>query len=315
LKIPRELKVGFFFILAVAGFIWGLNFLKGKNIFSKERYFYAVYNDVNGLEKSNPVLINGMRIGQVNDMYFDPSMNGNVIIVMAVKNEFPIPKNSVSRIFSSDLMGSRAISIELGSSDELAISGDTLVSSMEATLKEEVNRQIQPLKRKAENLILSIDSMVVAVQGVFTRDIRDEILTSVQSIRMTFENLETTTSNIDTLVVEQSNRLASILYNLDMITMNLRDNSDEINNTIDNISTISDSLAMAHIPQTFQNLNRVVSDISEITQKINSGEGSIGMLLNNDQLYIELEKTTYELNQLLEDIRVNPKRYVKFSLF
>ncbi len=186
---------------------------------------------------------------------------------------------------------------------------------MEATLKEEVNRQIQPLKRKAENLILSIDSMVVAVQGVFTRDIRDEILASIQSIRMTFQNLETTTSNIDTLVVEQSNRLASILYNLDMITMNLRDNGEEINNTIDNISTISDSLAMAHIPQTFQNLNDVVSDISEITQKINSGEGSIGMLLNNDQLYIELEKTAYELNQLLEDVRTNPKRYVKFSLF
>ncbi len=315
MKIPRELKVGFFFVLAIAGFIWGLNFLKGKNIFSKERYFYAVYDDINGLEKSNPVLINGMRIGQVSDMYFDPSMNGNVIIVLAVKNEFPIPKNSVSRIFSSDLMGSRAISIELGSSGELAVTGDTLMSTMEATLKEEVNRQIQPLKRKAENLILSIDSMVVAVQGVFTRDIRDEILASIQSIRMTFQNLETTTSNIDTLVVEQSNRLASILYNLDMITMNLRDNGEEINNTIDNISTISDSLAMAHIPQTFQNLNDVVSDISEITQKINSGEGSIGMLLNNDQLYIELEKTAYELNQLLEDVRTNPKRYVKFSLF
>jgi phospholipid/cholesterol/gamma-HCH transport system substrate-binding protein len=157
--------------------------------------------------------------------------------------------------------------------------------------------------------------MVVAVQGVFTRDIRDEILASIQSIRKTFQNLETTTSNIDTLVVSQSNRLASILYNLDMITMNLRENGEEINNTIDNISTISDSLTQAHIPETFQNLNRVVSDIAVITDKIKNGEGSLGLLVNNDQLYIELEKTAYELNQLLEDIRVNPKRYVKFSLF
>lgn len=315
MRIRRELKVGFFFLVAIAGFIWGLNFLKGKNIFSKERYFYAVYDDVNGLEKSNPVLINGMRVGQVSDMYFDPSMTGDVIVVLAVRNEFPIPENSVSRIFSSDLMGSRAVTIIIGDSKEPAMSGDTLVSTIEATLKEEVNKQIQPLKRKAENLILSIDSMVVAVQGVFNRDIRDEILTSVQSIRKTFQNLETTTSNIDTLVVTQSNRLASILYNLDMITMNLRENGEEINNTIDNISMISDSLSQAHIPETFRNLNRVVNDIAMITEKINSGEGSLGLLVNNDQLYIELEKTAYELNQLLEDIRVNPKRYVKFSLF
>lgn len=315
MKIPRELKIGFFFVLAIAGFIWGLNFLKGENIFTTERYFYAIYDNIDGLEKSNPVLINGMRVGQVGDMYFDPAMTGDVVIVLSVKSEFPIPKNSVSRIFSSDLMGSRAISIELGDSQELAVSGDTLMSQMEASLKEEVNRQIQPLKKKAENLILSIDSMVVAVQGVFNKDIRKELLTSIQSIRQTFQNLETTTSNIDTLVANQSSRLASILYNLDMITLNLKDNSAEINNAIDNISVISDSLATAKIPETFERLNTVVSDIALITEKINKGEGTIGMLVNNDDLYIELEKTAYELNQLLEDIRVNPKRYVKFSLF
>jgi phospholipid/cholesterol/gamma-HCH transport system substrate-binding protein len=157
--------------------------------------------------------------------------------------------------------------------------------------------------------------MVVAIQGVFNKDIRSELLASVQSIRRTFQNLESTTSNIDTLVQEQSSRLGSILYNLDMITSNLKDNEENINNIFANISTISDSIAQAEIPQTFNKLNAVVTDIATITDKINRGEGSLGMLLNNDQLYIELEKTAYELNQLLEDIRVNPKRYVKFSVF
>jgi phospholipid/cholesterol/gamma-HCH transport system substrate-binding protein len=315
LKIPREVKIGFIFIVALGLFIWGLNFLKGKDIFSKERNFFSVYSDVKGLERTNPVYINGLRVGQVRDIYFDPSMNGDIIVEIVISTDFPIPKNSVSNIFSEDLMGSRAVTVVVGDSRELAQPGDTLMSSMEASLREEVNRQILPLKRKAESLILSIDSMVVAIQGVFNKDIRSELLASVQSIRKTFQNLESTTSNIDTLVQEQSSRLASILYNLDMITSNLKENEENINNIFANISTISDSIAQAEIPQTFNNLNAVVTDIAAITDKINSGEGSLGMLLNNDQLYIELEKTAYELNQLLEDIRVNPQRYVKFSVF
>jgi len=314
-KIPREVRIGFIFLVALGLFIWGLNFLKGKDIFSKDRIFFSVYKDVNGLEKSNPVYINGLRVGQVRSIYFDPSMSGEIIVEVVVSTDFPIPRNSISRIFSEDLMGSRAISIVVGDSEELISPGDTLSSSIETSLKEEVNRQIAPLKRKTENLILSIDSMVVAVQGVFNKDIRSELLASIQSIRRTFHNLESTSSNIDTLVLEQSSRLGSILYNLDMITRNLKDNEENINNIFANITTITDSLENADIPGTFQNLNRVVNDISLITDKINKGEGTLGMLVNNDQLYIELEKTAYELNQLLEDLRTNPKRYVRFSVF
>ena len=315
MKLSRDFKAGIYFIIAIAALVWGFSFLKGKNLFTRERVFYAVYHNVNGLDKSNPILINGLKVGHVSDLHFDPSMNGDIIVELTIRNQIPVPINSTARIISEDLLGSKAVTLIIGDSSVYAESGDTLVSSLESSLMEEVNAQILPLKRKAEELISSIDTLVIAVKQVFSEDISVEILASVRSIRATFQNLERTTSNVDTLVSEQSNRIASILYNLDMISRNLRENEAQIDNILMNFSQISDSLAHANIPGTFTNLNKVVSDIAEIADKINKGEGSAGLLINDDKLYKNLEKVTMELNQLLQDIRVNPKKYVRFSVF
>lgn len=315
MKISKEFKIGFFFVLAVGILIWGFNFLKGKDFLSKERIFYAVYPNVGGLEKTKPIFINGVKVGQVNKVYFDPKLNGDIIVELSVTQPFPIPIDSRARIFSQDLMGSRAVDLILGQSQELATSGDTLLAAVEATLKESVNQQIAPIKAKAEDLISSIDTLVTAVQAVFNKDIRDELLQSIRSIRHTFQNLESATESMDTLLITQSSRMANILYNLDMITRNLADNNDQITTILANVADISDSLSQSHIPQIFDNLNGAVSDLASAMNKIEKGEGTLGMLINDDQLYKELEKSAFELNQLLEDIRVNPKRYVRFSVF
>jgi phospholipid/cholesterol/gamma-HCH transport system substrate-binding protein len=315
LTISKELKIGFFFVLAVAILIWGFNFLKGRDLFTKERIFFAIYRNVGGLVKTKPVYISGVKVGQVSRVYFDPRLNGDIIVELSITNDFPIPGNSISRIFSEDLMGSRAVEIILGDSPAMARSGDTLTSDVEATLKEAVNQQILPIKLKAEELISSIDTMVSAIQGVFNKDIRDELLQSIRSIRHTFQNLESATGNIDTLLIEQSGRLAGILYNLDMITRNLKDNNEEVNTILDNFADISDSLAQSHIPQIFDNINSAVSNLNRVTEKIDKGEGTLGMLVNDDKLYKDLEKSAFELSQLLEDVKANPKRYVRFSIF
>jgi phospholipid/cholesterol/gamma-HCH transport system substrate-binding protein len=315
LKISREFKIGIFFVIAIAALVWGFSFLKGKDFFTRERKFYSVYENIGGLTVSNPVYINGLKVGHISDLRFDESMSGDIILEMTILSEFPIPKNTISRIISEDLLGSKAVNLILGDSPEMAVTGDTLASSLEASLKEEVNAQILPIKLKAEELISSIDSMVVAIKGVFSKDISSEILASIQSIRATFQNLEHTTSNVDTLVAEQSRRIASILYNLDMITRNFRENEGQINSIIDNLAQVSDSLSHANIPATFLRLNEVVTDLSAITSKIQKGEGSMGLLMNDDKLYNNLESVTFELNQLINDIRVNPKKYVRFSVF
>ncbi len=315
MKFSRELKVGLIFILAIALLIWGFNFLKGKKLLSSERFFYARYQDVGGLEKSSPVYLNGLKIGHVSDVYFAPSMNGDIIIEMIITNKFPIPDNSIAKIFSEDLMGSRAIQIRMGNSTLMAETGDTLGNDIETSLKDAVNQQILPLKLKAEDLISSIDTMVVAIKGVFNKDVREEVVGSIRSIRHTFENLETTTEQLDTLVYDQSGRIASILYNLDMITRNLKENGDEIDIILNNLANLSDTLSHTNIRQIFENLNTSVNSISEITSRIQKGEGTLGMLITDDKLYNELEKAAREINTLAEDIRLNPKRYVRISVF
>lgn len=315
MKRYKPILIGFTFILALALIIWGYNFLKGKNIFVKQTIFVAKYEEVSGLEVANPVLINGYRVGQVNHLYFDPDMSGDIIVILMIEKQFPVPKDTYARIISADIMGSKAVDLDLGDALELAQSGDTLSTSLEASLKDEVNAQVQPIKMKAENLLLSIDSLVVAIQTVFNESAVENLTSSFNDISRTFANLRSTTSNIDTLVDTESNRISSILENIDSLSYTLRQNRENISAIISNFEIISDSLAKSDIPGTFVRANKSLDELDAILSQINRGEGTIGMLMHNDTLYMEINKSAEELNKLLEDIRLNPKRYVKFSLF
>lgn len=303
------------FIIAIAAFIWGFNYLKGFDLFKEYKTIYSVYPRINGLTTSNPVSINGLKVGQVADIYFEPNNSGRIVVSMTITTDLPIPDNSIANIFSSDLMGSKAIDLVLGDSKIILANGDTLPSKVEASIKEAVNQQIKPLKNKAEDLIKSIDSVVVALRSVLNEKSRKNLENSIASISRTLYNLENASYNIDTLVVSQKSRLAQILFNMEMITNNIYNNNEKIDNIIDNFSSISDSLAQAEIPRTFNNINRTVNDLAVITGKINKGEGTLGLLINDDKLYHNLQNAAADLDTLLKDINDNPKKYVKFSIF
>ncbi len=315
MNLYKQILIGVSFILAIALFIWGYNFLKGKDIFNKQTIFYAKYHEVSGLEISNPVSINGVRIGQVSKMYFAPDMSGDVIIELMIVTDFPIPDNTIARIFSADLMGSKSVDLKLGNSANRAKDGDTLATSIEAGLMEEVNAQVQPIKAKAESLLASIDTLVVAFQAIFNESARKNLSESFDNINKSFSNIQSTTTNLDTLMIIEGNRVSSILNNIDSLTYTLSENREKFASIISNFEMISDSLAKANIPATFNRANNTLDELEMILAKINNGEGTIGMLMHNDTLYLELNKTAEELNLLLKDIRENPKRYVKFSVF
>lgn len=315
MKLSKEFKIGLVVTLAFALLYWGINFLKGKDVFSNERIFIAVYEDVAGLEKTNPVKINGLTVGQVRNMKFTSDGQARVVIEIVLKNQIDIPGNSTAKIVSSDLLGSKAVEITLGNAYELAQPGDTLISAVEASIKDEVNRQLQPLKLKAENLMGSIDTVLTMLQSLFSSDNTDNFAKSVKSIANSFENLESTTGTLDTLLTGQKSRLERIFENIEAITLNLKNNEGELNNIIANFSSVSDTLAKVNFAQTMQRVDQTMNELAQISAKINQGDGSLGMLINNDSLYIELEKTSRDLNLLLEDIRLNPKRYVRFSVF
>ena len=315
MKYKREISIGLIFIVTLALFIWGFSFLKGFNLFKEQRVVYAVYEQVSGLDRANPVSINGLKVGQVSDIYFEPGFSGNIIVEITVETKIPIPKNSVALIYSSNLMGSKAIDLKLGDDSLYISNGDTLSTRVEASLKEAVNQQIAPLKLKAEELIMSIDSVVTVIKAIFNEKAKENLSSSIASIEQTFINLESASYNLDTLVAAQKTKLSQIMSNLESITTTISENEENIDNILANFSTLSDSLAKAEIPRTFAKIDRVMGDVAVIVEKINNGEGSIGMLINDEKLYKDLQESAEQLHLLMEDIRINPKRYVRFSLF
>jgi len=314
-KIRKEIKVGILFVIATAVLIWGLMYLKGLELFKKHQTFIAVYDHVNGLASANPVSVKGLKVGQVTKLYFNPKNPKKIIVELYIDGDYPIPKNSSARIFSSDLLGAREVEIMLGDTNVLARSGDTLKSVTEATLGEEVNRQLLPLKKKAENLISSIDTVATIVQQVLNKNTRDNLVQAIEHVKQALENLAHTTYNIDTLISSQRSHLAAIITNVESISSNLRNNNEKITNIIHNFSDISDSLTKARIPYTFAQVNSAIENLNSTLQKINQGKGTIGMLVNDEKLYRELEKAARDLNLLLEDIKANPKKYLKVSVF
>jgi len=314
-KIRKDIKVGVVFVVATAILIWGLMFLKGLELLKTSRTFYAVYDQVNGLVAANPISIKGLKVGQVKKLYFDEKNPKNIIVELYILGDYPIAKNSSARIFSSSLLGSPEVEIIPGNSTEMAKNGDTLVSLTEATLGQEVNKQLLPLKIKAENLISSIDTVATIIQQVLNKNTRDNLVEAIEHVKQTLSNIAHTTQNLDTLMILQRSNLSKIITNVESISSNLQQSNGKISNIFNNFSNLSDSLAKARIPYTISQVNKAIGDLDAVLQKINKGEGSVGQLLNNDQLYKEVEKAARDLNLLLEDIKKNPTKYVKVSVF
>lgn len=309
------IKIGAIISLIIFGLFWGVNFLKGKGVFDNDKILYVVYDRIDGLGVANPVLINGFTVGQVRDIRFLPDTSGRLIVEIAIKDNYRIPGKSVARIFSSDLMGTKAIELIFGDGNYLQQSGDTLIADFEGSLQELVSIQMLPLKNKAEDLMKQMEEAIEIVNYVFNEDTREDIMSSFKNIKITFENLENSSSNLDSIVNDGKNKMENILTNIESITQNLNKNNELISNTLINLSNISDSIAQSNLKQAINETYTVLAQLNEITTKINNSEGSLGLLLNNDTLYNNLEDVTYNLNRLLEDLRNNPKRYVHFSAF
>ncbi len=315
MKIRRETKIGIVVVMAAALIYFGLNFLKGVNIFKTPTIYYGMYEKVNGLQTSNPVILNGFKIGQVKSIEMSKTQRGRLTVEMLIYEDVDIPKDSKAVLRSADLLGSMQVQIQLGRSLELAQTGDTLTPDIEADLVDEVNAQIAPIKRKAEGLISSVDSVIRVIEAILNADSQQNLIESFTGINNAIASLQRTAFQVDTLVRDERQKISAIFANVQKLTKVLSDNGDQLSNIIQNFSQISDTLAKADIAQTIVNANAALADVSKVVEKINSGEGSLGMLINNPEMYNRLEAASKNLDLLTEDIRINPNRYVHFSVF
>ncbi|MCE2496857.1 MAG: MCE family protein [Flavobacteriales bacterium] len=314
MKISRETYIGLIAVLAIALAFWGFNWLKKNDLFSKEVVFYSVYKSVDGLIKDRPVTLNGFQVGYVKDVRFHPNGSGDLLVTWSMQEDFPISKNAIAEIYAQDLLGSKAIRVNLREGPA-AISGDTLIGHTELSLQDAVNQEVAPIKRKAEELLVSLDSVITYVQAFFDKDSRKQFENTFTEVEKTFTALESTILSINRVVTGNEQSFNSIIVHLDSISNTLEGSSDDYAKLMSNMATVSDTLAKVDFITTMNELNSVMARIDSITARIEAGEGTLGKLSQDEQLYDNLERSTEELSELLYDLKMNPSRYVRFSVF
>lgn len=316
MKISKEFKIGLVVVCSIAAFIWGLNFLKGSNLFSSTFYLYAVYPRIDNLIPANPVQINGYKVGQIKTISLvTRGGKTSVLVKFSLEEEIKIPKNSIARAVSADLLGTKAVEIIYSTNSEFVKNGDTLIAETEQGLKESFNKQIAPLQAKAENLIGSVDSVFNVVTLMLNAKTRQNIDETFESVRRSIFSLEKTAYKMDDLIAVEKPKISGILNNLNGITDNLNRSEQKINNVLNNFSNLSDSLSKSQLKSAISNADNTLKELNSLLTKINEGKGTLGKMAKNDSLYNNLNKSAEDLDKLLKDLKENPKRYVHFSLF
>lgn len=315
MQIKKEVKVGIVAVLAIFLFVWGYNFLKGTNIFSNSNNMYAVYDQVGGLKVSAPIHINGVQVGIVKDKQFLNDNSGKVLITLSMEEtNLKIPKDSKARLVT-DFLGTASIDIMLGNSKDPLSKGDTINTEIERTLTEEVNQQILPLKKKAEELLSSIDTVMNIITAILDEKTRNNVSGAFEKINNTIKHLESTAKRIDLLIDVEADKISGITSDVKNITGTISKNSKQLDKSMKNLAAITDSISAADLTQTINNAKVTLDQTAALMKKINEGEGTMGKLVNSDSLYNNLDAASKDLDLLLIDLKKNPGRYVHFSIF
>lgn len=298
MKITREVKTAILVISGILLFIYLFNFLKGTDILDSSRTFYTIYDNVEGLEPSTPVTINGLNVGKVQEIGFTDDGTGRLLVKLNVDEEFEFSKNSKAQLYEAGLIGGKAVAIiPAFDNAEKAVKGDYLEGTVKAGLSELVNKRLTPLQEKLETTIVSADSLLLNINSVFDDRTKANLRNSIAELNSTISSFKTTSSSLNELVVKNQDNLESTLKNIENISNNL--------------SAITDSIVKSDVVQTIENLENTISNFNAILVKIESGEGSMGKLMKEEGLYNNLEGATKEMEELLRDIKLHPKRYFR----
>ncbi|MCX6221518.1 MAG: MlaD family protein [Bacteroidia bacterium] len=313
MKISKTSKIGIVLAISLMVLVWGINFLKGRDIFRTEKVYIARYKNVGGLEASTVVQLNGLKIGYVREIYFADDLSGDLIVKIAVFNKFPLPVGTTAEIANSDLLGSKVVKLSLGKSSQFYQHNDTIKTKIESDLMSQVTEQIAPIKAKAERLIVSLDSIVSGVSLLLNSESRRNIEKSIKQISLTMENLEQISSDLSVVVGTQKTNLSASIVNLKELTENLNKDSKALGKILNNFSAISDSINPAELKSTITHLNRSAAGLETILSNINNSNGTLGLLVKDSTLYSQLAESSENLNRLLLDLKTNPHRYLKIS--
>ncbi len=301
LKITKEIKTALLVIAAILLFIWGYSFLKGRDLLANYRTYYVQYENVEGLVASAPVTINGLTVGKVNSIELI-NETGKLQIEIQVKSDFPISKSSIVSIYEPGLIGGKQIMITPNLDDKsIAASGTTLAGTIKPGLTSLVAERLTPLQEKVEKMVVSADGLLKNINSILDAKTKENLKSSIANLDATLAEFKVASLSVNEMLADNKGKINSTMTNFEK--------------TASNFSKLSDSLAKINIGKTVKTLEQTLENMDKIMAEVQSGKGTIGKLMKDESLYTNFTKTSKELELLLQDLRLNPTRYVNVSLF
>lgn len=310
MKFSKELKAGVIALLAIVGFVLLFQFMKGRSLFTTDNIFYAKYDNVEGLAQSSPVSINGLKVGQVDKIIPQTSKTGQItfIVKITVDNNFEFSKNSTLEIFEPGLMSGKEMRVNLMYGGPTAKDGDTLKGAFKLGMMGSLSTQVGPVKDQLQTVLYRVDSLMSNANKIVDDQNRAEIKALLSNLNKTVGALQTTAGSVNNLVGHNDPKLQKVLDDASVTMQSGK-------TTLDKYGNLAESIDTKKLNATIANLDATVGQLNQVIGGIDKGQGSLGKLMKDEQLYNNLNSASTNLNALIEDMKANPKRYINFSVF
>jgi phospholipid/cholesterol/gamma-HCH transport system substrate-binding protein len=308
MKISREIKTGVVAVSALVLFIWGFNFLDGKNLLNpKVPTYFAEYTNVQGLNSASKVTINGFQVGKVQKIIFnkDPKKKGQFIVEFSVEADLEFSKKSIAKIYSEGIMGGKALAVVPSYEGEMAKPGNYLSGEVESDIFSSVSEKLNPLQAKVESVIVQADSLLVGMNDVLDKKTRNHLRGSIEQLNASMVHFKEVSENLNLMLAQNKSTIEKTVKNAEQIT-------GKVNVLTDNLNT---EIKEAKIAETVKELKVTLDNINNIVTGLDKGDGSLGKLLKDEKMYSNLTNASKELEELLKDMKEHPKRFVHFSVF
>ena len=302
--MSKELKTGIVAIVIIGLLIWGYNFLKGQDLFKgNTRQYFVEYNSIQGINEASLVTINGLKVGKVDKIEFntDSEKRGGLIVRFTVDNDFQFSKKSVVRIYSPSPLGGSNLAILPNYEGDNAVSGDTLKGEIESSLFTSIGERLDPIQAKLDKVLAGADSLLIGLNKVLDKGARKSLNRSIKGLEYTVSDVRKTLKGVNSILENNKENLDATLTNAKKIT--------------DNFSKLSEDLAQTDIGATVKKLEGTISGVNSLLAEMKNGKGTLGKLMTDDKMYNNLTNASKEMEELLREMKLNPKRFVHFSLF
>ncbi len=302
-KLTKTQGIGIFVVAVLIAFYLILNFLRGQDIFNSRNRFYALFENVEGLSTTGPVYLKGLKIGMIENITYNQEEE-NFTVEFTAKSEFNIPSNSSVEIYSSDILGGKALRVKMGNGTQYAKNGDTLAGNIVPDMIASLTNEIGPMKEQLSTIMTNLNGLLVNINTILDTNGRENISQTLENLNSTLKNTEGITANLNTLSPE----IKSIVENLDKLASSLGEQSGALGSSLQNIESITKDLSEADLRATIETLRT-------LAEQLQNPEGSIGKLMHTDSLHNSLDSLVRNINAFVDKVSENPKKFIKISVF